>query len=89
MGPRRRDTKVSSLIYSSRLPSESSYYWSVPVADEIEEAKADKPKRLLEAHQALSEDLAILSVPRTIPLPNLLPVDPVLLPSLHPRSTAC
>jgi len=59
------------------------------VADEIEEAKADNLKRLLVAHQALSEDLETLSVPRTIPPPNLLPVGPVLLPSLHPRSTAC
>jgi hypothetical protein len=59
------------------------------VADEIEEARVDKPKRLLEAHQALSEDLEILSAPKTIPPPNPLPVDPVLLPSLHPLSTIC
>ena len=58
-------------------------------ADGIEEEKADKPKKLLVARQALSEDLATLSVLKMIPPPNLLPVDPVLLPSLHPHSTAC
>jgi hypothetical protein len=89
MGPRRRDTRDSSLTSLSKLPSEPSYYWSVPVADETGEAKADKPKNLLVVHQALSEDLETLSVLKMIPLPNLLLVDPVLLPSLHPPSTIC
>jgi hypothetical protein len=89
MDPRRRDTKVSSLTSLSKLPSEPPYYWSVPVADEIEEEKADKPKNLLAAHQALSEDLATLSVPKMIPPPKLPLVDPVSLPSPHPPSTTC
>jgi len=58
-------------------------------ADRIEEEKADKLKKLLVVHQALSEDLVTLWAPKMIPLPNLPPEDPVSLPSLHPHSTTC
>jgi hypothetical protein len=59
------------------------------VADEVGEEKADKLKKPLVVHRALSEDLETLSVLKMIPLPNLRPVDPVLLLSLHPPSTTC
>jgi hypothetical protein len=59
------------------------------VADETEEAKVDRPKRLLEVRQALSEDLETPSVLKMIPPLNPLPVDPVSPPYLHPPSTPC